>query len=69
MIVKNEMIWDHLINDGKKNVFLNYCHGDGVPEMRWKRNAVDVRTHLEATGLLREAHHNHGKCALHCSSC
>lgn len=69
MIVKNETTWDHLMNDGKKSVFLNYCHGDGVPEMRWKRNVVDVRTHLEAIGLLQEAHHNHGKCALHCSSC
>lgn len=68
-IVKNEMTWDHLWYDGKRCVFLNCCHGDGVLEMRWKRNAVGVRIHLEARDLPQGAHHNHGKCALHCLSC
>lgn len=63
VILKNETTWDHLKNDGKRSVFLSCCHGDGVPEMRWKKNAVDVHTRLEATGLPQGAHHNHGKCA------
>lgn len=69
VIVMNEMTWDHLWYDGKRSVFLNCCHGDDVPEMKWKWNAVGVRTHLEARDLLQGAHHNHGKCALHCLSC